>query len=137
MRKSEHNTALTACQATQTRQASRFFAQKIFLSPGLKSDILHGKTGCKSRNLPLQRISVAVTLNYNTTRPHILQVFFKIFYVIFVEFCIRFLFVMLRVFHILYRVSLSISSVSSALIRHYTQLPTSSPALTGRKMEFI
>ena len=36
------------------------------LSPGLKSDILHGKTDHTGRNLPLQRISVAVTLNYNT-----------------------------------------------------------------------
>ena len=29
-------------------------------SPGLKSDILHGKTGFKSRNLPLHRISCSL-----------------------------------------------------------------------------
>lgn len=56
------------------------------LSPGLKSDILHGKTGhILGRNLPLHRISsavshaCAVTLYYNTTCLPILQALFHLF----------------------------------------------------------
>lgn len=49
------------------------------LSPGLKSDILHGKTSIKCRNLPLQRISSAVLLVYNTILLTENQAFFSFF----------------------------------------------------------
>ena len=52
-------------------------------SPGFKSDILHGKTGRIGRNLPLHRISVAVTLSYYSRQlpkmQPLLERFFQIF----------------------------------------------------------
>jgi len=45
-------------------------------SPGLKSDILGGNYPCNHGNLPLHRISCAVTLDYNTTTAKPLQAFF-------------------------------------------------------------
>ena len=49
-------------------------------SPGLKSDILHGKTGFISRNLPLHRIScVQSRKDYYTVKRPVLQGFSQIF----------------------------------------------------------
>ena len=60
-------------------RAKRARGKPNISSPGLKSDILCGKTGHTGRNLPLHRISCAVTLDYNTTFARKLQVFFSFF----------------------------------------------------------
>ena len=107
------------------------------LSPGLKSDILHGKTGIFCRNLPLQRISVAVTLHYNTTASLLLQVFLKFFFVILVEFYFGFLYIMLQHFNRMTSTPAEISFFSSAPLRHYDQgmLPKQSGSLRGHSHE--
>ena len=109
-RRSRHGAPLVS-----NRPKARGPVLLIFLSPGLKSDILHGKTGCTSRNLPLHRISCrSLAQSFYHVFPQIASLFFSFLQEVFNDF----LYILLRGFLC---AELLVFRFSSTKNRHFLQ----------------